>query len=139
MPARQYRVTRGDDYRRIVRTGNRVGGATCIAHAVLHVQAPDAPAEPARFGFIVSKAVGNAVTRNLVRRRMKFLVEQGLHEGFSGADIVFRALPASADAGFDGIAHDVNRALRKVERMVAERAAESVVVPVPAQEHGAGA
>lgn len=128
MPARQHRVTRGDDYRRIVRTGNRVGGATCIAHAVLHVQSEDAPA---RFGFIVSKAVGNAVTRNLVRRRMKFLVEQRLHAGFAGADIVFRALPASSDAGFAGLEHDVNRALGKVERMLAERDAAATVEARP--------
>ncbi|PII87337.1 ribonuclease P protein component [Leucobacter sp. OLJS4] len=131
MPARQHRVTRGDDYRRIVRTGNRVGGATCIAHAVLHVREADAPDQPARFGFIVSKAVGNAVTRNLVRRRLKFLVERGLHAGFEGADIVFRALPASAEAGFEGLERDVTRALGKVERMLAERDAPQDPSPEP--------
>ncbi|MBN9613251.1 MAG: ribonuclease P protein component [Actinobacteria bacterium] len=112
MPARQHRVTRGDDYRRIVRNGNRVGGAYCITHAVLHVQ--NQAEAPARFGFIVSKAVGNAVTRNLVRRRLKSIVERRLAEGYSGADVVFRALPASADAGFADLEREVSRSLQRV-------------------------
>lgn len=114
MPARQHRVTRGDDYRRIVRNGNRVGGAYCITHAVLHV--PDAEEHPARFGFIVSKAVGNAVTRNLVRRRLKSIVDRRLAAGFTGADVVFRALPASATAPFAELEAEVGRALERVRR-----------------------
>ena len=109
MPARQHRITRGDDYRRIVRTGNRVGGAFCITHAVLHVS----PEAPARFGFIVSKAIGNAVTRNLVRRRLKHIVERHLAQGFTGADVVFRALPQAATADYDALAREVQRGLQR--------------------------
>lgn len=112
MPAQRHRVTRGDDYRRIVRTGNRVGGAYCITHAVLR-----APGEPARFGLIVSKAVGNAVTRNLVRRRLKTIVERKIAAGFDGVDVVFRAFPAIAAASFEELETEVNRALGRVERL----------------------
>jgi len=114
VPSRQHRVTRGDDYRRIVRNGNRVGGAYCITHAVLHVR--NDAAAPARFGFIVSKAVGNAVTRNLVRRRLKSIVERRLADGFTGADVVFRALPASAAAEFAELEREVTRSLDRVRR-----------------------
>lgn len=110
MPAKQHRVTRGDDYRRIVRSGRRVGGAFCITHAVLHT-----PETPARFGFIISKSVGGAVIRNRVRRRLKGIVEQQLQHGFSGADVVFRALPASADASYEQLAHETRRALERVD------------------------
>lgn len=134
MPARQHRVTRGDDYRRIVRSGYRVGGALCIAHAVLHSpesslaqsSSPESsPSEtvvhdpshtsPARFGFIISKAVGGAVVRNRVRRRLKYIVEQRLHEGFHGMDVVFRALPAIAAADFSEIDREVNRQLDRID------------------------
>lgn len=128
-----------------MRTGRRVGGAFCITHAVLRSQAghdaggPDTgnPAElspsdgnvdrstaeatqpaPARFGFIISKAVGNAVTRNLVRRRMKTVVERRIQLGMRGADIVFRALPAAAEAPFAELEREMNRALDRVERDV---------------------
>jgi ribonuclease P protein component len=53
---------------------------------------------PARAGFIVSKAVGNAVVRNRVKRRLRHLVRSRL-EDFAG-DVVIRALPpAAADPG----------------------------------------
>ena len=52
--------------------------------------------EPSRFGFVVSKAVGNAVTRNLVKRRMRAAGAAALVTLPVGADVVVRALPASA-------------------------------------------
>ena len=111
MPAKRHRVTRGDDYRRVVRSGRRVGGAFCITHAVLR-----APGEPSRFGFIVSKAVGNAVTRNLVRRRLKGIVDAKIAAGFTGYDVVFRALPAAATADFSELDAEIGRSLARVER-----------------------
>lgn len=120
MPAWQNRVTRGEDYRRTVRTGRRVGGATCIVHAVFR-----SPEEPARFGFIVSKAVGNAVTRNLVRRRLKTIADRALHEGFAGVDIVIRALPASATAPFSELEAELERSLARALRTASPRGASS--------------
>ncbi|SJN11691.1 Ribonuclease P protein component [Leucobacter sp. 7(1)] len=114
MPAQRHRVTRGDDYRRVVRSGYRVGGAFCITHAVLREAG-----EPARFGFIVSKAVGNAVQRNLVRRRLKTIAERRIAAGMSGLDIVFRALPAILDPEFADLEREVNRALTRVEARLA--------------------
>lgn len=110
-----------------------MGGAYCITHAVLHVSEPvasehrggtgDATAPqtgsrpaPARFGFIVSKAVGNAVTRNLVRRRLKSIVERRLADGYAGADVVFRALPASATANFGDLEREVARSLDRMTK-----------------------
>lgn len=111
MPARQHRITRGEDYRRTVRTGRRVGGAYCITHAVFST-----PDTPARFGFIISKAVGNAVTRNLIRRRLKTIIERRISRGSVGIDIVFRAFPAIVDASFDELEAEVNRAVDRAEK-----------------------
>ncbi|MHA3685433.1 ribonuclease P protein component [Leucobacter sp. HY1910] len=128
MPARQHRITRGEDYRRTVRTGRRVGGAYCITHAVF--SAPDTSvaqggtSTPARFGFIISKAVGNAVTRNLIRRRFKTIVERQLASGIAGVDIVFRVFPKVTEASFEELEAEVTRALARVTRD-RERAARS--------------
>lgn len=99
----------------------------CITHAVLHVRPdplesarlPDSAvnAQPARFGFIVSKAVGGAVIRNRVRRRLKAIVERRLERGFCDADVVFRVLPAAAQATFAQLEHEVTRALDRVDRL----------------------
>ena len=66
MLARQNRLTRGAEYKAVVRRGARCAGANSITYVV---QSGDDRA--ARFGFIVSKQVGSAVVRNTVRRRLK--------------------------------------------------------------------
>ncbi|WP_413317541.1 ribonuclease P protein component [Agrococcus sp. 1P02AA] len=91
MLAKANRIVRGDDFRRIVRTGRRAG---CDL-AVVHRARPEAAV--ARFGFIVSKKVGNAVIRNRVKRRLSEIVRAELGD-IDTADIVIRALPSSATA-----------------------------------------
>ncbi len=68
---------------------------------------------PPRFGFIVSKAVGNAVTRNTVRRRLKAICLEATPQVRPGADIVIRALPASAATSFPDLRRDVMRCLER--------------------------
>jgi ribonuclease P protein component len=49
-----------------------------------------------RIGFVVSGAVGNAVTRNRVKRRMRHLAVAHVPATPGGIDIVVRALPRAA-------------------------------------------
>ena len=51
------------------------------------------PGEP-RFGLIVSKAVGGAVVRNRVKRRLRALAA-GLIDESSAMTVVVRALPSA--------------------------------------------
>ena len=59
----------------------------------------------------MSKAVGNAVVRNKVRRRLRHLVRPRLAELPDGALLVVRALPASASASFQTLGTDLDAAL----------------------------
>jgi len=77
---------------------------------------PRAADDPTRFGFIVSKAVGNAVTRNRVRRRLKAIAADLLHEQSAGIDAVVRALPAAAQADWPTLSADVTRSFGKANR-----------------------
>jgi ribonuclease P protein component len=52
--------------------------------------------EPSRAGFIVSKAVGKAVTRNRVKRRLRHLVASSLSSTPFPVDVVVRALPPAS-------------------------------------------
>jgi ribonuclease P protein component len=70
----------------------------------------------ARFGFIISKQVGNAVVRNTVRRRLKAVCAEALAGVPEGTDVVIRALPASATATFAELSEDVNRCLGRLTR-----------------------
>jgi ribonuclease P protein component len=62
-------------------------------------------------GFIVSKAVGPAVTRNLVKRRLRHLARERLTSLPGCAVLVVRALPASAAATYADLAADFDSAL----------------------------
>ncbi|MET4782816.1 ribonuclease P protein component [Glaciihabitans sp. UYNi722] len=95
MLAKANRLVRADDYRRLVRRGRRIS----TEHAVVYVMHTDS-LEQARFGFIVSKSVGVAVKRNLVRRRLKAVSHESLSSVAPGTDIVIRALPGAAQASW---------------------------------------
>lgn len=109
MLARPFRLTRGTDYRLVVRRGVRCGGATVITSLLVTGEAR----EP-RFGFIISKQVGTAVIRNTVRRRLKAACAEALSTVPEGTDVVIRALPASATATFAELSADVTRCLARL-------------------------
>lgn len=83
----------------------RSGARQGRRNVVVYVRAT-AAGQPARAGFVVSKRVGNAVMRNRVKRRLRELVGQTLSDRAEGFDVVVRALPASAEAGFEDLRRD---------------------------------
>lgn len=92
------RLRRSEDFRTTVRHGVRAGRPTLVVHADLveHVVPEDDPL-PAQVGFVVSRRVGNAVTRNRVKRRLRHLAAARLEQGArSDLRVVVRALPAAA-------------------------------------------
>lgn len=70
-----------------------------------------AQASVARAGFVVSKAVGNAVVRNRVRRRLRHLVRPLLADLPAGASLVVRAQPSAAAASYETLGTDLDAAL----------------------------
>jgi len=106
--SRPQRITRGIDYRTVVRRGVRRAGEVHVLHVV-----DSGEDRLPRFGFIVSKAVGNAVTRNTVRRRLKAICLESTPRVRRGADVVIRALPASATAPFAELRRDVFRSIER--------------------------
>jgi ribonuclease P protein component len=99
-------VVRPEDFRSVVRRGRRT--STPLA---LYYRLERAEADPVRFGFIVSRAVGGAVQRNLVRRRMRAVGRELVDAGARGADVVVRALPGSAQQGWASLSADMHDAL----------------------------
>ncbi len=62
---------------------------------------------PTRFGFIVPKTVGSAVSRNRVRRRLKALAYQRLDSFAPGSEVVVRALPGAAQLEWDTLRAEI--------------------------------
>ena len=108
MLARPNRITRGSDYKAVVRRGRRCAGA----HTVTYVVSSD-EGTTSRFGFIVSRQVGSAVVRNTVRRRLKAVCAEALPSVREGSDIVIRALPSAATIPFSELRDEVARCLAR--------------------------
>jgi ribonuclease P protein component len=105
---RANRIVRGDEYRSVVRRGRR----SATAHVVVSVTRRS-DVDPSRFGFIISKQVGNAVVRNGLRRRFKAIAHGLLSANPAGYDVVVRALPAAAQAGWPTLLGDVSRSFER--------------------------
>ncbi|MEU9372390.1 ribonuclease P protein component [Streptomyces sp. NPDC048255] len=109
------RLRRREDFASAVRRGRRAGRPLLVVH--LRTSGATDPHEPGeidpstRAGFVVSKAVGGAVVRNRVKRRLRHLVRDRLAQLPAGSLVVVRALPGSGDAGPDELARDLDAAL----------------------------
>jgi ribonuclease P protein component len=77
-------------------------------------------------GFVVSKAVGNAVARNRVKRRLREITRARLDLLPDAALLVVRALPASAQASYDALERDVDAALQRLHLTDLQRKPEGV-------------
>ena len=106
------RLRRSDDFRLAVRSGRRAGRHAVVVHLLSRAGADEA--QPARVGFVVNKAVGNAVLRNRVHRRLRAVMAARISELPPGSLTVVRALPASASSSYDDLVADVDGALRRV-------------------------
>ncbi len=109
LPA-DHRLTRPDSFRHAVKAGRRSGARTLVTHVAVAVEQVDSPP---RVGFVVSKAVGNAVVRNRVKRRLRHAAGARISLLPEGALVVVRAHPAAALASYEELAADLDRCLER--------------------------
>jgi ribonuclease P protein component len=111
---RAHRLRRSAEFGQVVRRGQRAGAPSLVVHASLRDDL-----EPVRVGFVVGRAVGNAVHRNTVKRRLRQLMSERLNLLPDHASVVVRANPAAAAAGFSGLRDDLDSCLGTVSRRLA--------------------
>ena len=111
-PTSADRLTRRQDFGAIAQHGRRV------RHRLLTLgfQANGLPRN--RYGYAIGKRVGNAVTRNLVRRRLREIVR--LLPLAAGYDIVVTARPEAARASFDDLSRACGDCARRGGILMAE-------------------
>ena len=106
-----HRVRTAADFARTVRSGARSGRRNVVLYGS---RTPDS--SPSRVGFIVGKNVGNAVIRNLVKRRLRHVSAEWVALHPHGYDVVVRALPAAADSDWPALQKDFSGCVATVVR-----------------------
>jgi len=121
------RLRRREDFSATVRSGRRAGHGALVVHVSPAATNSTNPARASsRAGFVVSRAVGGAVVRNLVQRRLRHLMRTEIDRLPPGTDVVVRALPAAATRSYADLGADLSSALAAATRPRAPRTDEGV-------------
>jgi ribonuclease P protein component len=72
-----------------------------------------------RFGFIVIRQLGSAVSRNRIKRRLRAVIRQQLDDLWPGYDIVVIARKPAAQADFQALSGAVSKLLGRA-RLIRE-------------------
>ena len=118
MLPQQSRMRRPADFRLALRAGRRAGGSVVAGHLLLPTGSHGEvrSGDPAKVGFIVSRAVGSAVVRNRVKRRLRELMRGRLASLPRGCLLVLRAHPAAAGARQADLAADLDLVIGRLLR-----------------------
>ena len=120
MLARSNRLTSGRTFVATIRRGRRAGRSTVVVHLAVPADPASAPVtcgtgpEGPRVGLVVGKAVGNAVTRNQVKRRLRHVARGRVDALPGGSVLVVRALPPAAVASSAELGRDFDAALDRL-------------------------
>jgi len=109
------RLTDSREFERVYHQGTAYRGKLFSVHAF-----PNEHGTP-RLGLSVSRKVGNAVTRNAVRRRLREVFHSCISGISKNLDLVVSARAAAAEATFEELREEFGKALGRVGGPVGRR------------------
>lgn len=110
LPA-QNRMTRSTEFGATVSRGTRAAQPDLVVYCLRSDQTEEAGP---RVGLVVSKAVGNAVQRHQVSRRLRHVARTILPDLNPADRVVIRALPGSRHAVSPRLEQQMRTALRRI-------------------------
>src|SRR6201986_3325792 len=104
-----------EEFKRTLRGGRRAGGSV-VAGSLLLAPGQVQNGNPPKVGLVVSRAVGSAVVRNRVKRRLRELMRRRIACLPGGCLLVVRAHPAAAGVPQVELAADLDLVLERLLR-----------------------
>jgi ribonuclease P protein component len=104
----RHRLRRSEDVRQTLRRGRAGRGALVVVHV-----RTASDSHPPVVAFAVGRGVGDAVTRNRVRRQLRHLIRPRLVDLPNGSSTVVRALPPAASSDWHRLGNDLDLALSR--------------------------
>jgi ribonuclease P protein component len=112
--SRRGRLTRSADFDRVYRKGSSHSTRTFVLHTF-----PRGDEDQSRLGLSISRKVGGAVERNLVKRLVREAFDAKLEKIAPGCDLVVAAREGSAELadreGLAGVEKELDELLTKAE------------------------
>jgi ribonuclease P protein component len=102
------RLTDSPEFERVYRQGIAYRGKLFSVHAF-----PNEHGTP-RLGLSVSRKVGNAVTRNAVRRKLREVFHSCISGKCEDLDVVVSAKPAAAKATFEELREEFSKSMGRI-------------------------
>ena len=102
------RILKPRDFRKVYDEGTRMTSQSFAAF-LLRTTSAEASPEPSHFGFTTPRALGKAVVRNRVRRRVREAVRLEQHLFGHGWSVVFNPRRTAADIPFEALRKEVAR------------------------------
>jgi ribonuclease P protein component len=112
LPAER-RIRHREEFTQVVRRGARLTANGLVLHVATAGAGVAGPVEPARAGFVVGRAVGPAVARNRLRRRLRHLMASRLSTLAPGTAVVVRVTPAARSCDYAGLGDTLDALLAR--------------------------
>lgn len=114
MLKKTYRIKKNKEFVRTYKKGKVFFSPSIVMYAVNNEKAET------RFGFSVSKKVGNAVFRNRVKRKLREICRLNMHKIKGGYDIIIVARAIAASKKYSEILNETEKLLNKAKVIIIE-------------------
>jgi ribonuclease P protein component len=92
----------------------KLGRKAVTDHMVVYLNKTN-ESHPFMFGLVVGKTVGNAVERNLVKRRARAAIQTRMQNFQPGETLVVRALPGLSKISWDDLCEELDHNIARVK------------------------
>jgi len=123
---RAQRLRSSMDFQRVRRRGRSTSGALlALGYGPKPNISPGVPGNESRVGFSISKRVGTAVVRNVIKRRLRESIRRQWSRLAPGWDIVITARTGAAGATYDELNVELCRLLERAHLLARDSARDT--------------